>query len=85
MLLRGGEKGDDADCEVAEVDAVSGVDDGPLKKHDSVFMRNVHIFGSNLTVRFFARSKQKFDIFSEGDGNGVRLDVFGEWKCVHAY
>ena len=49
-------------------------------------MRNVHIFGSNLTVRFFARSKQIFDIFSEGDGrDGVKLDVFGEWKCVHAY
>jgi hypothetical protein len=63
LLLRGDEKGDDTECVVAEVDAASDVDDGPLKKHDSIFMRNVNISGSNLTVSVFAPSNKKKRIF----------------------
>ena len=65
LLLRGVEKGDDADCVIAEVEAAIGDDDGPLKKRDSVFMRNVNITGSNLAVSILHLQTNSVQIFRE--------------------
>jgi len=52
LLLKRSEEGTDGDCVIEEVVSASGNADGSLMKHDSLFMRNVSVTGSNLAVMF---------------------------------
>jgi len=52
LLLKRSEEGTDGDCVIEEVVSASGNADGLLMKHDSLFMRNVSVTGSNLAVMF---------------------------------
>jgi hypothetical protein len=49
LLLKRSEEGTDG---IEEVVSASGNADGSLMKHDSLFMRNVSVTGSNLAVMF---------------------------------
>ena len=52
LLLKRSEEGTDGDCVIEEVVGASGGADGVIMKHDSLFMRNVSVTGSNLAVLF---------------------------------